>query len=116
MTFHLTPRQVWEERPNEDYRPEAFSQDGFIHCTNGEVELLRVANAFYRSDRREQIVLVLDLARVRPPVTYEDPGAIYPHIYGSLNRDAVVGIRPVERAADGTYLAIGSGDAPCSTR
>ncbi|MEA2585813.1 MAG: hypothetical protein QOF33_3898, partial [Thermomicrobiales bacterium] len=31
----------------------------------------------------------------------------YPHIYGPLNVDAVVEVRPVRRDADGTFVAIG---------
>jgi len=31
----------------------------------------------------------------------------FPHIYGALNRDAVVGIRPILRAGDGTFVGYG---------
>ena len=103
-TFHLTPEPVWVEQAGANtYRPEGFDADGFIHCTDGEVNLLAVANAFYQTDRRPYLVLVIDLDRVTAPVRYDDPERIYPHIYGPLNRDAVVEVRRAVRLADGSF-------------
>jgi uncharacterized protein (DUF952 family) len=42
-------------------------------------------------------------------VLYEDVGRIYPHIYGPLNRDAVVRLAPVRRDAEGTFVGVDSG-------
>lgn len=106
-TYHLTPEPVWHAQQEQaTYQPEAFDADGFIHCTDGEVNLLAVANAFYQSDRRPYVVLVLDRDRVTAPVRYEDPERIYPHIYGPLNRDAVVMVRRAVRLADGSFASI----------
>ena len=107
LTFHLTPAEVWERQASsESYVPEAFATDGFIHCTDGEANLRAVANAFYQTDHRPQVVLVIDLSRVIAPVRYEDPARIYPHIYGPLNRDAVVAVHQAERAPDGSFAAV----------
>ncbi len=106
-TYHLTPEPVWAAQADGDaYRPEGFADEGFIHCTDGEVNLLAVANAFYQADRRPHVVLVIDLDRVAAPVRYEDPDRIYPHIYGPLNRDAVVEVKRVVRLADGSFARI----------
>jgi uncharacterized protein (DUF952 family) len=99
--------------PDADYLPEGFGQDGFIHCTGEPDVLLRVANAFYRDTPGEMLVLVIDPARVNADVRWEaaahpqgpdDP--LFPHIYGPLNRDAIVSIHAAQRAADGAYLAV----------
>jgi len=45
---------------------------------------------------------------VSAPAIYEDDERNYPHIYGPMERDAVRRVRRVERAADGTFLAIGA--------
>jgi hypothetical protein len=51
------------------------------------------------------------LSLVQPEIRYEDPEHIYPHIYGPLNRDAIVTIVPMLRNADGTFLPPkGTGD------
>jgi uncharacterized protein (DUF952 family) len=56
-----------------------------------------VAAAYYR-DAPDLVLLVIDTERVGSPVRYErvpgqpDP---YPHIYGPLNLDAVIEVRPL---------------------
>ena len=107
-TYHLTPEEVWVAQAKEDaYRPEAFADEGFIHCTDGEANLLAVANRYYQCDKRPYVVLAVDLDRVAVPVRYEDPDRIYPHIYGALNRDAVVEVRRAVRLASGSFAGMG---------
>ena len=105
-TYHLTPEEVWSAQEAGDYRPEAFDADGFVHCTDGEVNLLAVANTFYQGDKRPHVVLVIDPDRLTAPVRYEDPGRVYPHVYGPINRDAVVEVRRAVRLADGSFVGI----------
>lgn len=112
--LHLVPAAYFHSLPPEaDYLPEPYAQDGFIHCTREADTMLAVANTFYRDVPGEVLVLEIDPARVRAEVRYEaaahprgpsDP--LFPHIYGPLNRAAIVAIRPARRAADGTYLAV----------
>jgi uncharacterized protein (DUF952 family) len=52
-------------------------------------------------------VLELDLERVAAPFVYEDDERRFPHIYGHLEHHAVRRVCRVERAADGTFIAIG---------
>src|SRR6266536_1112136 len=93
-TYHLVPREEYERGdPAVEYLPSAYEADGFIHLTDGADELAATGNRHYRADPRPFLVLVIDLARVRAPVRYEDPRRVYPHIYGPLNRDASVAAR-----------------------
>lgn len=104
VTYHLVPVPVWEESGGEpEYMPEAFEADGFIHCTNGLEPLRQMGNIFYKNDDRKHLVLVLDTTRITSEVRYDDPDEIYPHIYGPLNTDAVIGTLTVEREADGAF-------------
>jgi uncharacterized protein (DUF952 family) len=104
-TLHLTPKDAWDRQAaNEEYLPEAYASDGFIHCTNGDENLLEVANRYYRLDQREFVVLTIDVGRIASEVKYEDPDQIYPHIYGPLNTSAVVGLRKVERSKEGAFV------------
>ena len=104
-TYHLTPEEVGAGQADA-YRPEAFADESFIHCTDGEANLLAVANRYYQGDKRPYVVLAVDLDRVAAPVRYEDPDRIYPHIYGALNRDAVVEVRRAVRLASGSFAGI----------
>ena len=104
VTYHLVPEPVWAERGEaREYVPEAYDADGFIHCTNGLDELVKVGNMFYMGDDRAHVVLALDINKIESEVRYDDPDRIYPHIYGPLNTDAVIGEFAVERESDGTF-------------
>lgn len=109
ITYHLVPTQIWSARgAGEEYVPEAFDADGFIHCTNGLEPLVEVANLFYASDERDYEVLVLDATRIASEVRYDDPDQKFPHIYGPLNTSAVIGRLRARRADDGTFLGFAS--------
>lgn len=104
-TFHLVRADYFRScDARADYTPPAFAEDGFIHCTDGAGNLADTANRYYRDDRSMYIALVIEKAKVRPEVRYEDAAGIYPHIYGPLNRDAIVAVVPVLREADGSFL------------
>ena len=106
-TFHLALVEEWTANPDlPTYAPSAFGGEGFIHCTDGERELMEVGNRYYKDDPRGLVALEIDLSRVGAPVRYEDPRQIYPHIYGELERDAVVAVHRVERAPDGAFLRL----------
>lgn len=104
LTYHLVPLAFWEAQDlQSDYRPEPMQagREDFIHCTDGAENMAATANRYYRAVPGQFILLVIDLDKVKSPVKYEDTNHIYPHIYGSLNRDAIVKIVPIPRAADG---------------
>lgn len=107
LTFHMVPLEYYEAQPeDEDYRPEPVraGRENFIHCTDGAQNLADTGNRFYTGDPREFVALVIDKGRVASPVIYEDPNRIFPHIYGPLNRNAIVEIKPVPRDAAGRFL------------
>lgn len=101
------PLDYWRARQfNRDYLPADFPADGFIHCTDGDQNLLDTANRYYRDDERAFGALVIDQSCVEAEIRYEDPARIYPHVYGALNRDAIVGIVKMRRDATGAFVAI----------
>jgi uncharacterized protein (DUF952 family) len=107
-TFHLTPRELWmAQRESAEYTPEPFAADGFIHCTDGERNVIAVGNRYYTADLREMVCLVINCDAVTADIRYEDPEQIFPHIYGPLNVDAVTLVRAVDREADGNFVRIG---------
>src|SRR5689334_19050815 len=106
-TFHMVPKEYYEAQPaDQPYQPEpmAKGQEDFIHCTNGPQNVVDVGHRYYARDLRPFYLLVIDLEKVTAPVRYDAPGEIYPHIYGPLNRDAIVEIRDFERTPEGRFL------------
>jgi uncharacterized protein (DUF952 family) len=107
LTLHLVPLEYWRAcDASQPYVPETFGADGFIHCTDDAKELMAVGNRYYVADRRVYIALVIDKARVKAEVRYDDPECAYPHIYGPLNRDAIVRVVPAPRDTDGRFLPL----------
>lgn len=111
--YHLTPAEYFNSLPaDQPYRPREFDRDGFIHCTKGEERMLLVADTLYRRVPGEFLLLVIDERKVTAPVQYENVGGIlFPHIYGALNREAIVRVIAMGRRDDGTFLPIGEPDA-----
>ena len=113
IIYHLTLADYYNSLPTDQpYRPREFDRDGFIHCTTGEERLLLVADTIYRRVPGEFLLLMIDERKVTSPVKYENSGGIlFPHIYGALNRDAIVRVVAVGRREDGTFLPIGEPDS-----
>jgi uncharacterized protein (DUF952 family) len=106
LTFHLVSQEYFDALdPHAGYVPHDFARDVFIHCTDGADEMARTANRYYKTNAGTHYYLYIDKARVRAAIRYDDAARLYPHIYGALNRDAIVAVRAARRAADGTFLA-----------
>ncbi len=108
ITYHGVPEAYWHSldaaRP---YIPPDFERDGFIHCTDGREAISATLTRYYKEEAGDWLVLSIDKNRIAAPVKYEDLAGIFPHIYGPLNRDAIVDVRPIGRAPDGTFLLPG---------
>ena len=105
--YHLTPAEIWTaSAPPAPFGPDSLGTEGFVHLTHAEDELLAAGDRYYRDDPRPYVALLVDLDRLTVPWRYDgDPR--FPHAYGPLDRDAIVGIHEVRRDADGRFRALG---------
>jgi uncharacterized protein (DUF952 family) len=101
----MLPKAAWEAVPAAGaYHAETLASEGFIHCTAEPPMLERVANSFYRREVGEWLILLIDLDQVAAPVRWEAAdGHLFPHVYGPIEREAVVRVAPFPRQADGSY-------------
>eukprot|EP00123_Amoebidium_parasiticum_P008094 comp18570_c0_seq1/m.20069 comp18570_c0_seq1/g.20069 ORF comp18570_c0_seq1/g.20069 comp18570_c0_seq1/m.20069 type:complete len:128 (-) comp18570_c0_seq1:327-710(-) len=119
MLYHLVPLSTWSEckATGKEYYPATYAKDGFIHLTKEPRFLLSVANNFYKDVKGDHVVVRLDATKLKAEVKFEPAapvgdkatshsGILFPHLYGTINYDAVVDELQVERADDGTYLDI----------
>lgn len=105
ITYHLASAQEWnEQKATGSYLPDVFPTDGFIHCTNGVARMLEIANLFYQGNPEPRTLLAIRLDALTSPVRYDDPDEAFPHVYGPLNTDAVVGELAVVRDTDGAFV------------
>lgn len=117
MIYHVAPIERWRAHPDRPYAPASLRRDGFIHGVADEEMTLRVANAFFRNPPSPVIALVIDEAglaegvavrdeRVVPaPPGFED-GVVFRHVYGPIDRAAVVALLDLERDETGYYTAL----------
>ena len=111
LIYHLTPKTYFEAHEAQpDYTPAEFGSDGFIHCTGERDKMIEIANQFYKDAPGAFLVLAIDEHIVRAEVRWEDgiptpdpEGTQFPHIYGPLNRDAIIRIHAVHRTPDGAF-------------
>lgn len=109
LTYHLVARDYYESlAPERPYLPETYAADGFIHCTDGIANVADVGNRYYRHDPRAYLVLIIDTSRVTADIRYDDPGSMYPHIYGPIGREAITRVIEAPRTPDGTFLPLQS--------
>jgi uncharacterized protein (DUF952 family) len=104
MIYHIVSPSTWEKAGTVPYRASSLESEGFIHCSYAH-QVAWAANRFYR-DQDNLLVLCIDPERLTSPVRAEDPGCgeSFPHIYGPIERAAIVEVRPLERGADGTWV------------
>lgn len=100
IIYCLVPKTYWQNYVDKaEYFPRDYEQEGFIHATKGDDLLVKVANRVYTDFVGELFLLVIDEDRVTSEIKYEQAkdGLDYPHIYGALNTDAIVGVKQMSR-------------------
>jgi uncharacterized protein (DUF952 family) len=105
--YHLVPEPWYQSQPEDrPYLPEPFDADGFVHLTHGLDDVLSAGNMFYRDDPRPYLLLTIDLDQITSDVRYDDDSRRYPHVYGPLDRAAIVAMQTVERDIDGSFTGV----------
>ncbi|WP_215456283.1 DUF952 domain-containing protein [Streptomyces sp. ATCC 21386] len=117
MIYHVVSLDAWTARPDQPYAPSSLPEDGFVHCSPDEATTLAVVNAFYRNAPKPLHVLVLDEERLTARVEFEaaapapPPGVgedvLFPHVFGPLDRDAVVRILEIRWDQNGRAVGLG---------
>ena len=101
--YHLVPANIWQASTGPTYSAASLASEGFIHFSFAD-QVAAAADRFY-ADQQDMLVLHLDPSRLTSPVREEPSGTgeIFPHIYGPINRDAVVSVQSLRRGADGRW-------------
>lgn len=92
--FHIVLPEVWESFKNKDfYEAESLQTEGFTHCSFQE-QLETVLERYY-AGAEKVVILEIDAEKLTSKLIEESStnNEIYPHIYGRINREAIVGIK-----------------------
>lgn len=104
LIYHIADSNGWERaQTNGRYVHPSLSSEGFIHTSTKE-QLENTANRYFKLDP-EITVLYIEEDSVDEAIKLEPAtnGELFPHIYGTLNIEAVVQTRVFKRDADGTF-------------
>lgn len=114
--LHLLTRADAALLLSGDYRPASLASEGFVHCSPDAATTLAVASAFYADQAGELVAAVLDPDRLTSPLVHEaaepapPPGVEasvrFPHVYGPLDAEAVLGFRELTWV-DGVATSLG---------
>ncbi len=107
LTYHLVPVAVWLASDEAAaFAPASLADEGFIHTTDGESELIATANRHYAADPRPLLALTVDLDATGSPWRIDDDQGIYPHIFGPIDRSAILDRRPLIRDRGGRFTGL----------
>ena len=96
IILHATTKKSWSSCENLDFYGEhCINNCGFIHCS--DIDTYHLVAPKFKNEVEEMVILVINTCKVSSKILWEDfngTGVSFPHIYGMLNKDAIVTILP----------------------
>jgi uncharacterized protein (DUF952 family) len=102
--YHITPRSNWQQaKATGSYRADSLDTEGFIHCSTS-AQVVRTANLWFKN-QTDLLLLFIDSDQVESEIRYDavDENEKFPHIYGTLNNNAVFKVIEFEPREDGSF-------------
>jgi uncharacterized protein (DUF952 family) len=103
--YHITTIPAWQAAQQQNsYVHPSLATEGFIHCSYCD-QVAETAQVHFKG-QAELLLLRIDPTRLKSELKSEvsRSGATFPHLYGSLNLDAVEEVRPFELLTVETVL------------
>jgi uncharacterized protein (DUF952 family) len=97
IIYHVTEKDSWQKALQSGfYEAASLKVEGFIHCSE-QHQVAGVLERYYNG-KINLVKLTIDTEKLKSDVIYEwSPSTqdTFPHIYGSINVDAVVGVEEI---------------------
>lgn len=96
MIYHVVHSDEWNRQLGlSNFTPPDFQHEGFIHCCTKE-QLPGVLERYYNGVSG-LLLLHLDESKLSSELKYESStnNEKFPHLFGPINREAVVKIEPI---------------------
>jgi uncharacterized protein (DUF952 family) len=105
LIYHITRKEKLQPvLAGSDYSGDTLQTEGFIHCSTAS-QVIEVANQRFKG-QHDLVLLVIDAGLVRPEIRYESLEGgpkLFPHIYGAVNRAAILRIIDLIPGQDGFF-------------
>ena len=93
--YHLISRQRLDAQSDSEFiLDDANMASGFIHCCTAE-QLAGVIERYFPGDNSNLMVVELNPDALSEELLWEpatDSDGLFPHIYGPINRDAIIDV------------------------
>ncbi|MEE9339458.1 MAG: DUF952 domain-containing protein [Methylococcaceae bacterium] len=101
--YVLSSQKEYDRAKNEGVLvTDSLNEVGFIHASP-KAQLNRVSNKYYKNVD-SPLVMIVDKKLIEAEVKWEPAtGGLYPHIYGSLNMNAVIKVQNISIGEDGDF-------------
>ena len=92
IIYHIVLPEAWAAFDGDLYEHPSLASEGFIHCSFAS-QLDGVLQRYY-SGAESVMLLEIDSDKLTSKLVNEPStgGEIYPHIYGPINREAIIEI------------------------
>jgi len=94
LIYHVTTKTEWDNaRQNGSYRCASLVDEGFIHCSQ-EHQVIGVLQRYFEG-KTNLVKLIIDTDKLRSRWVFDWSPAMadtFPHVYGPINVDSVVGV------------------------
>jgi uncharacterized protein (DUF952 family) len=106
MIYHIVTPEYWEQfSGKEHYFSETFEQEKFIHCST----IGQLAGVLERYYKGAGTVLRLEIDEVdlavKPVYEVAPNGEEFPHIYGGINKGAIISVTKLSETSPGEYTS-----------
>ncbi len=99
MIYHVTTASNWKAALNQGwYAAESLALEGFIHMSKEE-QVEGVLNRYYQGIP-DLVLLHIEESLLTSQLIFELSPSVneeFPHLFGKLNIDAVVEVKPIMR-------------------
>ncbi|MDE3234661.1 MAG: DUF952 domain-containing protein [Bacteroidota bacterium] len=97
IIYHITTLQEWNVAKTKGfYEAVSLSVEGFIHCSLA-AQVDGVLERYFKG-KPDLVKLTIDTSKLNNVLKYElapSVNEVFPHIYGTLNLDAVIEVASV---------------------
>ena len=97
IIYHITTMPQWLEAQSKGkYESASLAEEGYIHCSE-EKQVQGVVDRYFKG-KSALIKLEIETDKLSSPVYFDWSPSIedtFPHIYGPVNLDAVLGVTPL---------------------
>lgn len=106
MIAHCMKKSNWNKIKDESYwGHQNIENEGFIHCS--PIQYLWRVLPNFEKEKEELVIICIDEEKLEAEVKYEDDGNYgrsYPHVYGAINKDAVIRVLDYLKDEQGHYM------------